>query len=61
MNKDMPMGYRPQFNQQNDYNGIYNKLNMLERKINKLENKINMLEKNIMPYNIPSYPNNYLI
>jgi hypothetical protein len=61
MNNQMPMGYIPPFKEQNDFNKILDKLNILERKVNKLEKKLSILENNIMSYNIPNYPNNYLI
>jgi len=58
MNRETPINYLSQYNGQNN---IYERLNMLEKRINNLEKKINMLENSIMPYNMPSYPNNYLI
>lgn len=61
MNNQMSMGYMPPFKEQNEFNKVLNKLNILERKVNKLEKKLSFLESNIMPYNMPNYPNNYLI
>ena len=67
MNNQMPMGYMPNYNQPNELDRINDKLNNLEKRINKLEKKIQILDNNNMypmpfnNYNIPGFPNNYMM
>ena len=70
MNNQMPMGYMPNYNNQfdqNDYRKLCDKVENLEKKVNKLEKKVQILENNNvypMPYNnynMPGFPNNYMM
>ena len=56
MNNQMPFGFMPPFNfEQNEIKKINNRIDYLEKKINKLEKKIEMLEGN----NYRPFQNNY--
>ena len=61
----MPFGYMPPFNvEQNEIKRLSDKVDNLEKRLNKLEKKIEALEKNNafpMPYNMPNFPNNYMM
>lgn len=65
MNNQMPYGFMPPFNyEQGEIKQINDRLNTLEKKVNKLEKKIEILENNNInkpPYNIPGFPNNYMM
>ena len=68
MNNQMPNGFMPNFNQfeQNEIKRIYERIDSLEKKVNRLEKKVQILENNNvypMPYNynIPGFPNNYMM
>ena len=65
MNNQMP-GFMPNPFEQNEINKINDKLNLLEKRVNKLEKKLQVMENNNvypMPYNynIPGFPNNYMM
>jgi hypothetical protein len=66
MNNQMPYGFFPPFNfEQNEIKQINDRLNNLEKKVNKLEKKIEIMEGNNVNknpnYNMPGFPNNYMM
>lgn len=63
MNNQMPYGFMPPFNQ-NEIQQLSDKINYLEKKVNKLEKKIEIIENNNSykpSYNLPGFPNNYMM
>ena len=64
MNREMPYNFTPPYNN-NDFNNYNERLNNIEKKLKMLEKKVEILENNkvypTMPYNIPNFPNNYMM
>ena len=66
MNNQMPYGFFPPFNyEQGEIRQINERLTNLEKKVNKLEKKIEIMENNninkVPNYNMPGFPNNYMM
>jgi len=70
MNNQMPMGFMPNFNNQqsqNEFLRLEEKVDNLQKRICKLEKKVESIENNSlrpMPYNnynMPNFPTNYIM
>ena len=59
MNNQMPFGFMPPFNfEQNEIRQLNDRINNLEKKVGKLEKKIEILENNNSFRPFPNFPNN---
>ncbi len=69
MNNQLPYGFMPPYNQNNQYElrMLNERVDTLERKVKRLEKKVSILENNSYQVPVPygnkeqDYPNNYMI